>query len=138
MQVINESLQRRMLHPNTFWLGNAVGNNSLLQDTGRQLLLHQQQQQHGQQVGVEVGGPGQISSGSPVIHSLGAPSLGGPTQSASLFSVHRPPITTGRVRAPISPVPSGIPLQEALHRTLPPGGAVQIPPAIFNQSPLRS
>ena len=148
MQMYNDTLQRRMLQQNTFWLGgSAIGTNSILPDTTRQLVLQQQQQQsHGQpqQVGGsgEVGVPRQNLVGPPILHSLNSTSifpqsLSNQSHQAQLLSVQRANATSGRVRAPISPIPSGIPIHEALQRNLPPpGSGVAIQPSLFGQSSL--
>ena len=140
VQMLNDSLQRRMLQQNAFWLsggGGALGTNAILPD--RQLVLQQQQQQqtHGGQqqpvgVGGDIGVPRQSSVGSPILHSLNSspsfpPSLTSQSQlhhqAQLLSSVQRASATSGRIRAPISHIPSGIPLHETLQRNLPPPGS---------------
>ena len=152
MQMLNDTLQRRMMQQSTrFWLGGgALGANSILPDTTRQLVL-QQQQSHGQspQMGAgsgEVGVPRQNLVGSPILHSLNSnpnfpQPLGNQSHQAQLLSMQRgSAVTSGRVRTPISPIPSGIPLHEALQRNLPPpgSGGLTLQPSLFAPSALHA
>ena len=147
MQMLNDTLQRRMMHPSAFWLGGgAIGTNSILPDTTRQLVLQQQQQQtHGQPQqlggGGDAGVPRQHLVRPPVLHSLNSTptfpqSLSGQSphhhHQAQLLSMQLANTTSGRVRAPISPVPSGIPLHEVLQRNMPaPGSSLPVQPSLF-------
>ena len=165
MQVLSDTLQRRVLHPSPFWLNSgSIGSNSVLPDTtGRQLLLSQpsqptpppplHQQPSQMDAAAAVGGLGSQSSavtGGPLLHSLNnslslTQSLGaaqsqlqGAPTAASLLAVQRPSVTSGRVCAPLSQLPSAISLQDTLQRSLPAaaaaatGGALSVPPSLFN------
>ena len=127
MQMLNDSLRRHMLQRGTFWLAPP--------------------QAHPQQGGGDSGGLRQQNLVAPtIIHSLGGPP-GYPHTLTNqshphLLSFQRPAAnhapTSGRVRAPISPVPSGIPLHEALQqqRAMPPSAVATattpgVPVALF-------
>ena len=147
MQMLNDSLQRRMLHQGAFWLGGgAIGANSILPEATRQLVLQQQPPSHGQPQQLGGGGdsgvPRQNLSRPPVLHSLNnSPNFPQSLSNQShhhhqILSMQLPNTTSGRVRAPISPVPSGIPLHEALQRNMPPpGNSLPIQPSLFRNQP---
>ena len=128
MQMINDSLQRRLMQQGAFWFAQ-----------------QQQQQSHTQLQGATGGGGGESGVprqqnlvGSPILHSLNnnpafPQSLSNQSHHPQILSLqHGGNATSGRVRAPISPIPSGIPLHEALHRNAPTqGGSVPLQPSLF-------
>ena len=142
VQMINDSLQRHMLQHGTLWLTPPQTHPQTTPTVGvaDPGVVHRQQ---------NLVAPS-------IIHSLGNSAPPGYTQSlanqthphhAHLISFQRanPAGTSGRVRAPISPVPSGVPLHEALSQRLPhstvaaaatPGG-LQSGALFGRQSPLQ-
>ena len=115
VQMINDSLQRHMLQHGTLWLTPPQQTHPQITPPasgGGVVDPHHRQQ--------NLVAPS-------IIHSLGGNSTAPPGYPQSLTNQHHahflsfqranPAATSGRVRAPISPVPSGVPLHEALTAT---------------------